>query len=171
MKRNLAACDGGTGIMAAATRELGREPTVRVAGAAGGFGGHADFGAGEVVIAPNPDCCGATQTMIHELTNISNHSRFQQITNDAAAGNLSREDYTRAMERIEYDGVRNALRAFDACKDTWGCGAGATARHEWIRGAADFDDYYNNYLAESHKNYWRNAWDTNYRSAYEARHP
>jgi len=171
MKNNIAACDGGTDIMNAATTALGHEPNIQVGATSSGFGGEANSTTGEITIAPNPDCCAATQTLIHELTNVSTRQRSQEIRAQAAAGDLSREEFTRAFEEKEYRGLRNALRAFDACKNTWGCGAGATARHEWIRGATDFDDYYNNYLGESHKNYWRGVWDRNYRAAYEAKHP
>ena len=171
IRKNIATCDGGIGIWDKAKAGVGKEPAVRVAGAAGGFGGHADTAKGEIVIAPNPDCCGATQTAIHELTNLSNAPTFTQIHKDATAGNLDREGYTRANEKTEWEGVSNAVKAFDACKDKWGCGAGAKARHDWIRSAKDFDDYYDNYLAKSHKDYFRNAWDRNFKAAYDKKHP
>jgi hypothetical protein len=170
MKDNIAKCDGGTGIWKKATSGLGKEPTVRVAGAAGGFGGHADSAKGEAVIAPNPDCCGATQTLIHELTNLSHTKDFAKLSARAGAGDLGREDYTKENERLEYNGVKNALNAFDKCKSTWGCAKGSVARHEWIRSSKNFDDYYNNHLGKRHKDYFRSSWDRNYKGAYDKKH-
>jgi hypothetical protein len=128
MKKNIDTCDGGTDIWNKAQKSIGKAPTIKVQGAAGGFGGHADSSAAEVVIAPNPDCCGATQTLIHELTNLSNASTFRKIGNDAAAGDLSRTDYVKANEKTEYEGVKNAVKAFDACKAKWGCAAASAPR-------------------------------------------
>lgn len=171
IKKNIEKCDGGTDIWNKAQKGTGKTPTIKVSGAAGGFGGHADLTSGEVVVSPNPDCCGATQTGIHELTNLSNAKTFAKTTKDAAAGDLSRTDYIKANEKTEYEGVSNAVKAFDACKAKWGCAAGAKARHDWIRGAKDFDDYYDNFLATSHKEYWGKAWDDNYKAAYDNKHP
>jgi hypothetical protein len=171
LRANLAKCDGGTGIWDNAKAAAGKDPTVKVEGAAGGFGGHADLSGGGVVIAPNPDCCGATQTFVFELTNLSSKGRFQDVTNKVSAGDLGREEYTRAMERIEYDSGLNSVKAFDSCKKTWGCGDAAVARHGFVKAAKDFDDYYNTRLAKGHKDYYRNAWDSRYKAAYDKKHP
>src|SRR5260370_20301677 len=155
MKANVDKCDGGTGVWDKAKKEVGQDPGIEVGAAAGGFGGHADCPTKKLMIAPNPDCCGATQTLIFELTNLSNCSGFSKSAKDAAAGNLNREEYTKSYERLEYESVKNSYTAFDKCSKTWGCPEGALARHGGYKSAKDFEDYYDNYLPDKHKNYYR----------------
>jgi len=169
LKANLAKCDGGLGIWDKAKKAAGRDPFVKVEGAAGGFGGHADTVNGGVVISPNPDCCGATQTFVFELTNLSNKDRFSENHRRALAGELDKEEYTRAYERVEYDAGKNSAAAFKSCKKKWECSKNSTARHGFIADATDFDDYYRNHLAESHKNYYKDYWDRNIKRIYEAK--
>src|SRR5262249_14992347 len=116
------------------------------------------------------DKCQATQVALFELTNLAAKQKFDQGRADALAGNLTREQYTKHMETVEYDNLKRAAAAEKKCMDKWGCG-GQTPRHGWVEPARDFNDYYNNYLAESHKDHYRNAWDTRYKGAYEAKHP
>lgn len=168
---NLKACDGGTGIVASATASLGKAPVIKMQTASTGFAAQADLEGGAAVITPTTDCCAATESAVHEMTNLSNKARFAAIGTDVAAGKLSRTDYTKAMEKIEYDGVHNGLKAFGACKAKWGCAAGAVSSFDGFRGAKDFDDYYNNYLATSHKEYYGKFWDTNFKAAYDKAHP
>jgi hypothetical protein len=168
LKANLDRCDGGTDIWNKAKRAVGRDPGIEVGAASGGFGGHADLRNKKVVINPNPDCCAATQTLIFELTNLSNKSEFMRLHNEAEAGRLGREEYTKGHEKIEYEAVQNSYKSFDSCKDQWGCSQGSKARHDAHRTARDFDHWYDSYIKESHKNHYRTFWDRNFRARYEA---
>jgi hypothetical protein len=164
-------CCCGTEIYQAATRANGgTAPTLRIGRTSAGFGGETDTSTGTITISDTLDQCEATQVALFELQNLASKAEFDRIRSDAAAGNLSREEYTRANERVEYNNLRTAQAAEAGCMDRWGC-AGRTPRHQWVNDSANFDDYYDHHLAESHKNHYRNAWDSRYRAAYERRHP
>jgi len=77
----------------------------------------------------------------------------------------------RGNEKIEYDGVHNVNTAFDACKAKWGCADTATSVMDWAKSAKDFDDYYNNYLGQSHKDYYGNLWDKNCKADWDKKNP
>jgi hypothetical protein len=148
----------------------GKAPNLVIGTPSAGFGGETDTSTGTITVNSTLDKCQQTQVMLFELCNLASTGRFSQIDSDAAAGNLSREDYTRATEREEYNNLKKAAAAEAKCMNKWGC-AGQTPRHAWVGASSDFDDYYNNHLAESHKNHYRNAWDSLYKAAYDAKHP
>jgi hypothetical protein len=162
---NLKKCDGGTGIYEKAkAANGGKDPTIKL-----GAGGQVDLKKGEITLNKSYDTCFATQQLIQELSNLSQKAAFEKANSDALAGNLSREEFIREYERIEYEhGVKNIIKAFDSCKDTWGC---KTCQKEWARSAKNFDDYYNNYLSSSHKENYGQWWDANCKGAYDAKHP
>ena len=169
VKQNLAACDGGTGAWAGAKSVIGKDPQVRMAPTSSGFDAETDTTSGTVTIKPTTDCCDATASLFFELSNVRNTPAFNKVDADAAAGNLSREDYTIANEKIEYQGVLNLKKTFAACRKSWGCAPGATSGYEGV--SDDFDTYYRTQLAKSHKDHYRTGWDGSYKSAYEAKHP
>jgi hypothetical protein len=123
---------------------------------------------GEITLDAGQDCCFATQVLIQELTNLSHKEDFNKARGDAQAGDLSREGYIRANEEPEYDGVKNVIKAFDACKEKWGC---TTCEKEWARKYKTFDDYYDKALSNTHKEYYGGFWDAHYKAAYENKHP
>jgi hypothetical protein len=164
---NLKKGDGGTGVWDKAKKANGgRDPSIKKGTA--GTGGQVNTDTGEITLDSSLDKCFATQILIQELSNLSHKADFDKATQDAAAGNLSREEFVRAYERAEYDGVKNVITAFDASKRTWGCN---TCEKEWARSVKDFDDYYNNYLSKSHKENYGKWWDANYKDAYDKKHP
>ena len=80
-----------------------------------------------------------------------------------------RTDNIKETERIEYrSGAKNILQAFDACKENWCC---QTSQKEWARSATDFDDYYDNYLSDEHKEHYGQWWASACKEAYEKKHP
>jgi hypothetical protein len=162
---NLKKCDGGTGIYEKAKKANGgKDPSITM-----GAGGWVELDKGAITLDKNNDKCFATQQLIQELSNLSQKDAFNKLDKDALAGDVSREDYIRETERIEYEhGVKNIIQAFDSCKDVWGC---KTCQKEWARSAKNFDDYYNNYLSNSHKEHYGKWWDSNCKAAYEAKHP
>src|SRR5579872_1541419 len=157
IKTKLDACDGGTDVWNKAKTAAGKDPVVTVATPSSGFKAESDS-TGAITISPQ-DCCNAMQSMIHELTNVSHGPDFTRIDSDAAQGNVAREDYAKANEKIEYDGVKNTLKAFDSCKASWGCGPEAKAKFDGFRSAHNFDEYYDQ-ISEDHKNFYRNYWDS-----------
>lgn len=168
IKKNLDACDGGTGAWDAAKKSLGKDPTVEVKKTKSGFDAETD--GGTIRIAPTPNCCDATESLLFELHNVESSSKFTKIEADAAAGKLSREDYTRSNEHVEYDGLKRSWTVFDKCSKTWGCGPAAKSFADGFRKAKDFDDYYDHYLGKSHKDHYRKFWDKNYKAAYDKKH-
>lgn len=170
MKKNLAACDGGTDAWKKAKKAAGKEPDLKVGTPSSGFKAESDS-SGSITVS-SQDCCLATQLLVHELTNVSHGPDFNKLDSDAAKGDVAREDYTKANEKLEYDGVMTTLKAFDACKSKWGCGPSAKAEWDGYRKAKDFNDYYDHYLVESHKEYYRKeVWDKSYKAAWDKKHP
>lgn len=148
----------------------GKAPKIIFGTPSSGFDAETDTTTGTITVSNTSDKCTATESVYFELANLAAKSRFGQVHADATAGNLSREGYTRANEQIEYDNVQKTLAAIDKCKKKWGCDTHAFS-FDGMRPARNFDDYYDNYLADSHKNHYRNFWDTAFKAAYEAKHP
>jgi hypothetical protein len=68
------------------------------------------------------DKCNAVQQLIQELSNFSRVTDIRNLNSTALSGDLSRDDYIKKKELIEYEtGVKNDLITFDACKDKWPC--------------------------------------------------
>ncbi|HEX7895891.1 MAG TPA: DUF4157 domain-containing protein [Terriglobales bacterium] len=160
LKANLTTCDGTTGAHTAL-----QSVTVQVGSSVIGTGG--STAGSTITLDPGQSKCAATQILIQELTNYSHQADFTRIQTDAQAGNLGKEEYTRREEEVEYDGVKKVIATFDACKDRWGC---TTCVFEGARGANTFNAYYPR-ESEDHKNYYRNLWESNYKAAYDAKHP
>ena len=114
IKKKLGECDGGTDVWNKAKTAAGKDPVVTVGPTSLGFKAESDS-TGAITISPQ-DCCNAMQSMIHEFTNVSHGPDFNRIDSDAAHGDVAREDYTKTKEKIEYDGVKKTLKAFDSCK-------------------------------------------------------
>ena len=167
IKKNLASCDGDTGQWNEAKKAIGKEPTLKVAAPSSGFDAETNISTGTITIKPT-NCCDATASLFFELSNVRNTNEFNKVDGEAAKGELGREEYTKASEKIEYEGVILLRDTFKKCKKAWSCGDGATSGYESV--SNNFDDYYNTQLVNSHKNHYRRAWDNAYKSAYEAKH-
>ncbi len=169
LNKNLDACSGGSDPRADAKKAIGKDPTVKVEATKSGFDAETDTSTGTIKIKPTSDCCDATASLLFELVNASNTPKFNKVDGDAAKGDLGREEYTKASEKIEYDASVRLRDTFKKCKKSWGCADGATSGFENV--PDDFDKYYDNWLATSHKDYYRGAWDRNYKAAYQKKHP
>jgi hypothetical protein len=168
LKAELDQCDGGTGMWAKAKESNGgKDPVVQKGTSVIDTGGSTDLKTGTITLDPTQTQCSATQTELFELTNLWHKPTFEQVAATAAAGNLSREDFIKANERIEYDAVQKSLTACDACKAVWGCD---TCVMEWARPYKTFDDYYAKGASSYHKEYYGKAWDQRYKAAYQAKH-
>jgi len=166
------ACDGGTGIYAKAkAANGGKDPIFRAGRTAmrGGADTHEDTGV--ITLEPTVDRTTAVQMAVFELTNLSNKAHFAQVSADVTAGKLNREQFTRANEVIEYQGIANVNKAFRSCSARWGAPKGSKSLEDFFATAKNFDDYYKNYLPATHKNYYRQIWDRSYKAIYNAAHP
>jgi Domain of unknown function (DUF4157)/Calpain family cysteine protease len=161
LKGLLDKCDGGLGIREKAKKANNdTEPTIIP-----GDGGTMTPSTGVITLDRTQDKCFAVQQLVQELSNMSRKGSFDALDNSALAGDVSREDYIKRTELIEYEsGVKNVLTAFDACKDQWPC---TTTPKEWARTARDFTDYYNNFLSAAHKENYGQWWDTNCRVPFD----
>jgi hypothetical protein len=168
---NVKACDGGLGLWEKATKSNGGKPPKVVAGSpSGGFAAQANITTGTITIDPKDDVCVGTESLIHELSNLSRGAAFTALSTAAGRGEVSREDFIRGNERIEYEtGVLNMLKAFDACSEKWGCLKGQVGDAEGFRSAKSFDDYFDNFLLQSHKDHFGKFWDDHFKTAWEAK--
>lgn len=171
IKSNLDTCDGGTNVWSKAkTANGGKDPVIQEGSSVIGSGASVDTDAGVITIDPGKSKCEATQYAVQELTNQSHKADFGPAR-DCGGGTMSREDYIRGNEKIEYDGVHNVNTAFQACKAKWGCADTATSVMDWAKSAKDFDDYYKNYLGQNHKDYYGNLWDKDCKAAWDKKNP
>jgi hypothetical protein len=169
IKANLDSCDGGTYIWSRAkAANGGNDPVIKDGSTR--FGAETNLTNGVITINPGMNKCEAKQLAMMELTNLAHKSDFDNSDCDCESGTLSREDYIRAGEEIEWDGMKNALAAFDACRATWGCGDTATSIFDCYRGATSFDDYYSR-VPQSHKDVYGDDWDMNCKANWDKQHP
>jgi len=165
-------CDGGTGIYAKAkAANGGKDPIFKSGHSVIGTGGSTDTTTGVITLDPNQSRAYAAQVAIFELTNLSNKARFAKVDADTAAGNHNREQYIRANEAIEYEGIANTNKAFRACGAAWGAPMGTPSIFQPYAPVKNFEDYYKNYLPPMHKHYYGSTWDKAFKAAYNAAHP
>jgi len=164
LKKMLKTCDGGLNIWAKAKKaNKDKDPLITP-----GAGGATDSATGNITLDKTQDKCFAVQQLIQELSNLSRMADFKKILDSAGAGDLTREDFIKGIEKVEYEtGVKNVLTAFDACKDKWSC---ATTPKEWARTAKDFDDYFKNFLSDVHKEHYGTWWDSSFKAAFDKKH-
>jgi hypothetical protein len=172
---NIKACDGGTGIWEAAKLGNGKkEPTITAGTPRDGLGGVTDSASGEITILTTLNTCKATQILMHELSNLARLGDFNQIISEAKEGDVSRDDFIRRIERIEYEaGVVNALKSFNACKPKWGCAPGTVGNNEAARGVKSFDEYLKLLKAAQpdHMEGYGRIWDEKFKAKWKAKHP
>ena len=167
---NVTQCCGSEIFDEAKKANGGKDPKIVFGTPSSGFDAETDTSTGTITVNKKSDKCTATESVFFELANLSSKPNFDKIDADANAGNLSREEYAKANEEEEYNNVKKTHAAIDKCKEKWGCKS-HTFDLDGFRPAKDFDDYYKNYVADSHKNHYRTAWDSNYKKAYNAKHP
>jgi hypothetical protein len=122
---------------------------------------------GTIIVSSASDKCRATESVYFELNNLASKPKFDKTSADAAAGNLSQEDYVRAIENIEYENVKKTLDTVDKCKKKWGCESSPFV-FDGFRGVKNFEDYYKTVI-EKHKQDYRDDWTKNFKAAYDAK--
>ncbi len=162
-------CDGGLNIWEKAkAANGGKDPQVKIRPSVAGSRGSVDRSTGVISINPDPSPGIQAQVLVMELSNLAAKAQFDKIRDDAAAGRLSRDEYVRANERVEYENSKNVLKAFGACSGSYRT---TTSLKGAMRGAKDFDDYYDHILPQYHKDSFGKVWDDNFKKPFTQGHP
>lgn len=162
-------CDGGLNILEKAKQANGGKE-VNVVIKDNDFGGKASFSTGSVIVRKSDPPCTQIETVLFEMGNWHRQEDFKKVSQAAANGDLSREDFIRGYEKLEYDNVQDTIKATEKCKEKWGC-KNHTFDFDGMKSAKNFNDYYKNYLSKDHKEYYGKAWDRDYKAAYDKKHP
>lgn len=167
LKRLLLTCDGGAKIYAAAqVANGGKDPDIELGTPHSGFGGLYWPAEGKIVILKTQNKWKQMETLVFELANLSQKKEFDKITESAEDGNLSKDNYTRWMERTEVNSIKMTLKVLCGCKETWGC-----KEHKFDfevnPDMTDFEKVYRELIPDEHKNHHRNFWVLNYKRAFE----
>jgi hypothetical protein len=124
-----------------------------------------------ITLTKTLDTCNATQQLLYELSNLSFGAQFAELDKKCRAGDVSRADYIRETERIEYLGAtKNVLTSFDACKNLWGCND--ACRREWARPpkGKTYEEYFETLIKEKvhpqHGGSYGEEWDRDCKDAY-----
>lgn len=99
-------------------------------------------------------------SVLFELTNVIHMPKFRQIRLDLTEGKFaSAEEYTRAMEKVEYEGLVRCMDIFKKINqqntDKWINNAFSPYANSLNNG---FDYYYQHLLHDNHKDYHRSYW-------------
>jgi hypothetical protein len=107
------------------------------------------------------------KVFVFELFNAIQTDRFLEIENQAIHGRLSREDFARACEQVEFQTAVLQHRVMEAaCKELGWNPAGLTddfAHYESL----GFDRFWEVYQTTDHAEYYRKAWDLHFRWFWE----
>jgi hypothetical protein len=96
-----------------------REPVIKLGRAE--FGGFVDTDNGVITLDERLDKCKAIDVLVQELTNLASKPDFDLLDSQTIKGDVSRADYIRRTEGIEFRGLQNILRVFDETKRKTGC--------------------------------------------------
>lgn len=146
-----------------------KDPTIRF--------GETDSGGqlqedGSITIDPRLSKCVATEVLVHELCNLSNARELGKLDTDLSNGEVSREDYIRETERIEFRSLPFILAFFDETKNSTKCG---TCSRDYQRPYArkSFDEYFrwfsSDKYGQQHMERIGKTWDKYGKPAYEAK--
>jgi hypothetical protein len=128
-----------------------------------------------ITLTKDLDTCDATQQLVFELTNMANAAKFNDLDKRCEAGDVSREDYIKENERLEYVwAAKNAINAFDSCKKMWGCNN--PCRYEWARPpeGKTYEEYFETAfkkVSAEHKEHYGKIWDDDCKTEYNRKHP
>lgn len=148
-----------------------KEPVVKLGTTK--FGGFVDTDTGVITLDRRLDKCTAIDVLVQELTNLASKPDFDKLDEEAEKGNVSRADYIRKTEEIEFRGLQNILKVFDETKARTGC---KTCSRDYQRKyAKSFAEFYK-YLSsdkygKAHAEKIGARWDKGAKEAYEKKHP
>ena len=168
LKKMIAICDGGVGIWAKAKKANGGKDPEITPGA--GTTTNLNYGNAKITLDTTADRCTAVQDLIFELSNVARAADLKKTSVACRAGGLSRVDYIKSVDRIEYEGgLKNTLIAFNACKDKWLCKT-SDNYYEQEGKAKNFDEFFDKYESADHMQHLGDWWDANCKAKYDANH-
>ncbi len=137
------------------------------------FGGFVDTDTGVITLDSRLNKCTAIDALVQELTNLASKPDFDKLDEETIKGNVSRADYIRRTEQIEFRGLLNILKVFDETKARTGCRT--CSRVYQRKYAKSFDAYYKYMLSDeygkAHGEKIGARWDRGAKEAYEKKHP
>jgi hypothetical protein len=149
--------------------------------AGGGVGTDTDIACGEegsrwiaqdrlIELDSQPSRCRMILSLIQEFSNAANQKQFVIVFEDASQGNVSREEFIRALETTEYFAAHTRVEAFDQCGGQWGCDPSDLPAWERLAG---FENYFEalKLINPNHPEEYGEFWDKTYKTAYEKKHP
>lgn len=99
------------------------------------------------------------KVFVFELFNAIQAERFKEVHQQAADGRLSREEYVRAIEEVEFQtGVLQHRTMVAACSELGWDPAGLTDDF-WHYERIGFDRFWEMFKTTDHANYYRRDWD------------
>lgn len=125
-----------------------------------------------IELSPGSSDCRAILALVQEYTNAVNTRQFARIFEQAKRGEMSRDGFIMAIERIEYAAAPSRVHAFDQCREQWGCADGDLSQWERVAAVVDFEAYFEMLLATSpeHPGQYGEWWDRECKRAYDAKH-
>jgi hypothetical protein len=168
MKSLISTCDGGLDIWAKAVNANGgKEPAIET-----GNTYFVEMRAGTITIRDNLDRCRSTQALIMALSFMSRARDLDQLTQEALAGDVSREDLFMRREQIMSLCIADALTAFSKCQGLWKCDASMIS---FFPAAKVMDLFFRGRIGElfepDEEKQLGEWWDEKYKKAYEQKHP
>lgn len=148
-----------------------RDPVVKLGTTE--FGGFVDTETGVITLDGRLDKCTAIDVLVQELTNLASAADFAKLDAETEKGNVSRADYIKQTEVIEFRGLQNILKVFDETKATTHC---KTCSRDYQRQYAKSFDQFFRYMSgdeygKRHLEKIGARWDAGAKAAYEKKHP
>lgn len=125
-----------------------------------GFEGERDVNV--IRIRPGLSAAKQRERFMFELTNLIQHEEHNRTWESAVKGVYkNEEEYARAMEFLEFNGVKRRNIVSKAINKEKGRVFRPYFENEWERDpieSMEFDCYYSSYLPDSHKEWYRKEW-------------
>jgi hypothetical protein len=148
----------------------GGEPNV-VWGATGG--GHGEFdGSNTITLNETEESqlndCQWQQVIAMELGNFANATLLESVYGEGEKGNLGKDDFVRAIEKIEYDSRDLVIEAYESGE----FGApGPDCPPIFTGGRIPFEDYIKDPRGAAHRAAYEDQWEQYCKKAYLKKHP
>lgn len=128
------------------------------------FDGSCDYANRVIRIKNNLPEKQALATVVFELANAANSSKFYEIHKKAVKGWIGCEEYAKCCEAIEFEGVllHKQIMGSTLAKMRWGDEVNI------YRDSDQFNDYWEQVHAGPHTQFWRDSWKRVYASKPES---
>lgn len=150
--------------------DAGGEPNV-VWGDAGGRHGNFD-GSNTITLNEAEESqlndCQWQQVIAMELGNFANAALLNSVYDEGEKGNLSKDDFVRAIEKIEYDSRALVIEAYESGE--FGV-PGSDCPPIFTGGQIPFEDYIKDPRGAAHRADYEDQWEQYCKKAYLKKHP